>query len=603
MAPEELKKTLSLLPDLPGIYKYFDTAGTIIYVGKARSLKKRVSSYFSKIKHENRKTAVLVSRVAHIDFTVVESEMDALLLENSLIKEFQPRYNINLKDDKSYPYIRISTDRFPKVYAMRNPVKDGSEYFGPYASPKVMYVVLDLVKKLYPTRNCNLNLSNSNITAGKFRVCLEYQIGNCKGPCEGYQSEEEYLQSIRHIRHILKGNLAEVRRNLKQLMQDAAQALQFEQAQEYKEKLELLEKYQHKSTVVGQHTGNLDVYSVSGTDKQAFVNFLRVNEGIVVISRNLEFRKKLDESDEEILEYAIAEIHQAYGDTGNEMIVPFMPEWVSDSMKVTVPAAGEKRKLLELSLKNALLYKREKLNQYEKLNPDVRIDRVMEQMREDLRLKDQPRHIECFDNSNFQGTYPVSACVVFRDGKPARSDYRHFNVKTVEGPDDFATMREVIGRRYSRMIEENKPLPQLIVVDGGKGQLSAAVEALKELGIYGKVPIMGIAKRLEELFYPEDPLPLYIDKKSETLKIIQQMRDEAHRFGITHHRKRRDKGTLKTEFTDIPGIGEATATELLAAFKSAAKIKKASLEELAAVVGKSKATLVFDWYNPDKNVQ
>jgi len=595
VAPENLKKTLALLPDLPGIYKYFDTDKNIIYVGKAKNLKKRVSSYFNKLQHENRKTAVLVSKIEFIDFTAVDTEMDALLLENSLIKEFQPRYNINLKDDKSYPFIKITKDRFPVVFAMRNPVKDGSDYFGPYGSPKLMYNVLDLVKKLYPTRNCNLILSEKNIQAGKFKICLEYQIGNCKGPCEGKQTEAEYNESIKSIKHILRGNLAEVRKVLKENMQLAAQNLQFESAQLFKEKLENLDKYQHKSSVFSHHTGNVDVYSISTNEKLAFVNFLRVGNGLIIISRNLEIKKKLDETDEELLFLAIGEMTALYGQgTSTELILPF--ELTDSDLKFTVPKAGEKRSLLELSIKNTLLYKKEKLTQYEKLNPDVRIDRVMEQMRMDLKLTEQPRRMECFDNSNFQGAYPVSACVVFINGKAAKSEYRHFNVKTVVGPDDFATMREVISRRYSRQLEEEKELPQLIIVDGGKGQLSAAVEALKSLNLYGKIAIVGIAKRLEEIYYPEDPLPLYIDKKSESLKIIQQMRDEAHRFGITHHRSRRDKGTLKSELTEIAGIGPDTAQVLLKAFKSVRKVEKATFIELVEVVGKSKAEKIIAYF-------
>lgn len=598
MAPENLKKTLSLLPDLPGVYKYFDAEKNIIYVGKAKNLKKRVSSYFNKLQHENRKTAVLVSKIEHIDFTVVDTEMDALLLENSLIKEFQPRYNINLKDDKSYPFIKITNDRFPKVFAMRNPLKDGSEYFGPYASPRIMHTVLDLVKKLYPTRNCNLVLSDENIKAGKFRICLEYQIGNCKGPCEGKQTEEEYNESIKSIKHLLKGNLAEVRRHLKENMQQAAADLQFERAHEFKEKLDVLDRYQHKSAVVSMHTGNLDVYTISSTEKIAFINFLRVGNGLIIISRNLEFKKKLDETDAEMLMLAFGEMQAAYGSgLSTEVILPFELELEENQITFTVPKAGEKRKLLELSFKNALLYKKEKLAQYEKLNPDVRIDRVMEQMREDLKLTEQPRRMECFDNSNFQGAYPVSACVVFINGKPAKNEYRHFNVKTVEGPDDFATMHEVITRRYSRQLEEGKELPQLIVIDGGKGQLGAAVDALKALGLYGKIAIVGIAKRLEEIYYPEDPLPLYIDKKSESLKIIQQMRDEAHRFGITHHRGRRDKGTLKTELTEIPGIGEEMARSLLRAFKSVKRVAAASKDEIAEVVGFARAEKILEYFN------
>lgn len=600
MAPDSLKQTLKSLPDKPGVYKYFNKDNEIIYVGKARSLKKRVSSYFNKQAHENRKTATLVRKIERIDFTVVDTEMDALLLENSLIKEFQPRYNINLKDDKSYPFIRITNEPFPKVYAMRNPVKDGSQYFGPYASPRIMHVVLDLVRKLYPTRNCNLALTTENINAGKFRLCLEYQIGNCLGPCENKQSEQAYNDSIQQIKHLLRGNLAEVKRHLKGLMQDAAASLRFEQAQEYKEKLDALEKYQSKSTVISPVTGNVEVFAVSSTEKFAFVNYLRVSEGIVISTHNMEVRKKLDESDEEVLQQAIGEIRSMYGTEGFRLaIVPFLPDFEEPGLEFMVPKAGDKKRLLDLSLKNAMLFRQEKLNQYEKLNPEVRIDRLMDKMKEDLRLTAQPRHIECFDNSNFQGAYPVSACVVFRDGKPARSDYRHFNVKTVEGPNDFATMTEVITRRYSRLLEEGKSLPQLIVIDGGKGQLGAATSALKDLGLYSKVAVVGIAKRLEEIYYPEDPLPLYIDKKSETLKIIQQMRDEAHRFGITHHRNRRDKGTLKTELTDIPGVGPETARLLLSQFRSVKKIKAASLAELEEVAGHSKGMLVYRYFNPE----
>lgn len=591
-----IKEQLQIIPDLPGIYKYFDKNDTIIYVGKAKSLKKRVSSYFNKVQHDNRKTSVLVKQIVRIEFTVVDSEMDALLLENSLIKEFQPRYNINLKDDKSYPFIKITKDRFPKVYAMRNPVKDGSEYFGPYASPKVMHIVLDFVKKLYPIRNCNLNLTEENINAGKFRICLEYQIGNCHGPCEGKQSEENYNESIANIRYLLKGNLSEVRKQLKDKMQTAAANLQFEKAQNFKEKLLLLDKYQHKSSVVSQHVGDVEVYTVSSDSKNAFVNFLRVCGGFIVTTRNLEFRKKLEESDDEIIQMAIVEMRTTYPDSAtNEIILANQLELDSKDFSITVPKAGEKRKLLELSMKNALLYRREKQNQNDKLNPDSRVERIMELMKKDLNLKEQPRHMECFDNSNFHGTYPVSACVVFKDGKPSKSDYRHFNVKTVVGPDDFATMKEVILRRYSRLVDENAALPQLIIIDGGKGQLGAAVEALKELKLYGKLAIIGIAKRLEEIYFPDDSLPLYIDKKSETLKIIQQMRDEAHRFGITHHRSRRDKGTLKTTLTEIKGIGTETADTLLKHFKSVKKVFEAEKNELESVVGKAKAKLIVDF--------
>lgn len=597
---ELLKQRLRTLPEKPGVYKYFDEQGVIIYVGKARNLKKRVNSYFTK-QHENRKTEVLVKKIAHIDFTVVENEWDALLLENSLIKEFQPRYNINLKDDKSYPYIRITNEPFPKVYAMRNPVRDGSLYFGPYASPKVMHTVLDLARKLYPTRNCNLQMTPEKIAQGKFSICLEYQIGNCLGPCEGRQSEEDYNNSIQQIKLLLRGNLSEIKKHLRTEMQQAAESLRFEAAQEFKEKLDALENYRHKSTVVTSLTGNVAVFSVCSTDKYAFVNILYLAEGIIVRTHNLEVRKKLDENDVDIMQQAIAEMHILYADElPDEWILPFPPGTEENLVsKWSVPKAGDRKKLLDLSMKNAMLFRQEKLNQYEKLNPEVRIDRLMELMRKDLRLQEQPRHMECFDNSNFQGSYPVSACVVFKDGKPSKSEYRHFNVRTVEGPNDFATMQEVIERRYRRLLEENKALPQLIIIDGGKGQLSAAVEVLKKLKIYGSVAVIGIAKRLEELYYPEDSLPLYLDKKSETLKVIQQMRDEAHRFGITHHRNRRSKGLVKSSLTDIPGIGPETARMLLKTFKSASKVGSVALGELSAVIGEKKASLVHQYFHPE----
>ncbi len=595
-----LKQRLRTLPEKPGVYKYFDENGVIIYVGKARNLKKRVNSYFTK-QHDNRKTEVLVRKIAHIDFTVVENEWDALLLENSLIKEFQPRYNINLKDDKSYPYIRVTNEPFPKIYAMRNPVRDGSLYFGPYASPKVMHTVLDLARKLYPTRNCNLQMTPEKIAQGKFSICLEYQIGNCLGPCEGKQSEDDYNNSIQQIKLLLRGNLSEIKKHLRTEMQQAAESLRFEAAQVFKEKLDALENYRHKSTVVTSLTGNVAVFSVCSTEKYAFVNVLYVAEGIIVRTHNLEVRKKLDENDTDIMHQAIAEMHILYADEiPDEWILPFPPgQDENPVINWSVPKAGDRKKILDLSVKNAMLFRQEKLNQYEKLNPEVRIDRLMELMRKDLRLQEQPRHMECFDNSNFQGSYPVSACVVFRDGKPAKSEYRHFNVRTVEGPNDFATMQEVIERRYRRLLEENKALPQLIIIDGGKGQLSAAVEVLKKMGVYGSVAVIGIAKRLEELYYPEDTLPLYLDKKSETLKVIQQMRDEAHRFGITHHRNRRSKGLVKSNLTDIPGIGPETARMLLKTFKSAAKVGVAGLGELSAVIGEKKASLVHRHFHPE----
>ncbi len=596
MLPLPLREIVKSLPEKPGVYKYFNNEGTIIYVGKAKNLKKRVSSYFNKQQHENRKTAILVSKIIGIEYTVVDTEMDALLLENSLIKELQPRYNINLKDDKTYPYIRITAERFPKVYPVRIVVRDGSDYFGPYANVKLMYTVLDLVKMLYPTRNCNLGLTAESIADGKFNVCMEYQVGSCLGPCEGYQSETEYEEGISQIRYLLKGNLGEVKKHLKASMLSASKSLKFEKAQEFKNKIDALHHYQSKSTVVSVTLGDLEVYSISSNEKMAFVNFLRVSQGLIVVSRNIEIRKKMDESDAELLEIAIAEMRSYYGDDCKEIVLGQILNMDFPGVLVGIPKMGDKKRLLELSVKNALLFKQEKMLQYAKMNPEIRVDRLLEQVKKDLRLLDIPKHIECFDNSNFQGTYPVSACVVFRNGKPAKTEYRHFNVKTVVGADDFATMKEVITRRYTRMMEEGNALPQLIVVDGGKGQLSSAVEALKSLKIYSKLAIIGIAKRLEEIYYPGDSLPMHIDKKSETLKLIQHMRDEAHRFGINHHRNRRDKDTIKTALTDIPGVGKETARQLLIHFKSVSRVKEASIATLSPVVGVAKASLIVRFY-------
>jgi len=595
---EELKKSIRQIPHSPGIYKYFDEQDTLIYIGKAKDLRKRVSSYFNKKHYENRKTAVMVSRIRRIEFALVDSEFDALLLENSLIKEYQPKYNINLKDDKTYPFIRITKDRFPKVFPTRNMVRDGSEYFGPYASVRMMHTILDMIRQLYPLRNCNLHLSDANIKAEKFKVCLEYHIGNCKGPCEGLQDEASYIASLEQVRKILKGSIGEALNHLKSLMQEASDTWKFEQAEEYRKRLETLENYQSKSTVVSHTIHDVDVFSLAQEGKYAFVNFMKVANGMIIQTQTIELKKNLDEPQEELLALAIGEIRARYNSTSKEILVPFVPDISDEKVQFVVPKIGDKKKLLELSQKNARYYMREKLEQYERLNPEVKVERLITQMRDDLRLTELPYHIECFDNSNFQGAYPVSACVVFRNGKPAKKDYRHFNVKTVVGPDDFATMKEVLTRRYTRMMEEQEPLPQLIVVDGGKGQLSASVEALKEIGAYGKMAIIGIAKRLEEIYYPGDPVPMLIDKKSETLKIIQQMRDEAHRFGITHHRNRRDKGTLKSELTDIKGIGDEMAKALLTQFRSIKKIKEASEESLAAVLGPAKAKVVFAYFHP-----
>lgn len=595
-AEDKLKKIISILPDSPGVYKYYSAEGELIYIGKAKSLKKRVSSYFNKNQYENKKTAVLVSRIADIQYTVVDTEFDALLLENNLIKEFKPRFNIDWKDDKTYPFIRLTKERFPKIFPTRNPVKDGSEYFGPYGSVRMMHTILELVRSVYPLRNCNLNLTDANIKAGKFKTCLEYQIGNCKGPCEGLQSEEDYMGSIENVRKILRGNVGEVIQYLKKEMHEAAAELLFEVAAAAKTKLDILENYQGKSTVVTQVRHDVDVFNMADAGKSAFINYLKVNHGIIIQTQTLEYKKRLDETPQEMLETAIAEMRNRYNSKAEEILVPFELDIDDDNIRFTVPKTGDKKKLLDLSLKNAIFYKNDKITQSEKINPDLRVERVLTQMKNDLHLTELPYHIECFDNSNFQGKYPVSAMVCFKNGKPSKKDYRHFNVQTVEGPNDFATMKEAITRRYKRLMEENQPLPQLLVVDGGKGQLSSAVEALKEMGIYTKLPVIGIAKRLEEIYYPDDPLPLHIDKKSETLKIIQQMRDEAHRFGITHHRKRRDKGTLVTELTTIKGVGEETAKQLLSYFKSVKKIKEASAESIEAIIGKAKAKLVIDYF-------
>lgn len=598
MFSAHLKRIIGSLPDSPGIYKYFDADGVLMYIGKAKKLKKRVSSYFTK-NHDNRKTTVMVGKIADIQFTLVDSEIDALLLENSLIKTFQPRFNISLKDDKTYPWICIKKERFPRIFSTRQQIKDGSEYFGPYASGSMMHTVLDTIRGLYPTRNCNLVLSESNISEGKFKACLEFQIGNCKAPCIALQSEEDYNTAIKQIKSILKGNIGIVEQQLKQQMIQAAGELKFEEAALLKKKLDILKHYQSKSTIVSSIPNDVDVFSIVSDDRFAFVNYLKVSNGMVIQTQTFELKKKLEETAEEMLEFAIGEVREQYKSVSREVIIPFPLELEDDRITFTIPKTGDKKKLLDLSLKNAIYYKKEKLSQYEKLNPELKVDRVLTQMKQDLRLTELPRHIECFDNSNIQGAFPVSAMVVFKDAKPSKKDYRHFNVQTVEGPNDFATMREVIHRRYKRVLEENQPLPNLIIVDGGKGQLSSAIESLQELGLYGKIPILGIAKRLEELYYPDDELPLYIDKKSETLKIIQQLRDEAHRFGITHHRNRRSKGSVSSELDAIKGVGEETKKMLLKELKSVKKIKEAEVNVLREIIGNAKGQLVWNFFHAD----
>lgn len=586
MSSFDHKEALKDIPHKPGVYQYFDANDSLIYIGKAKDLRNRVGSYFVADRQLNGKTRVLISKIRRIQFTIVDTEIDAWLLENSLIKKHQPRYNIMLKDDKTYPWIVIKKEPFPRVFPTRKLIKDGSTYFGPYASVSMMHVILELIKETYPLRTCNLPLTPNNIASGKFKVCLEYQIGNCKGPCQQYQSEQDYDANIAEIKDILNGKISSVIKDVKQIVKTAADELNFEMAHNYQRKLAVLEKYQSKSTVVNSAITNVDVVSIASDERFAFVNYLKVMNGSIIQTQTIEIKKRLDESDEEILSIAIAEFRTKFKSTSKETIVPFDIPLEDQNIKLTVPKLGEKKKLLELSEKNVLFFRKEKLNQYEKLNPDLRTERLLTQMKNDLRLTQLPKHIECFDNSNFQGAYPVSAVVVFKDAKPSKKDYRHFNVKTVEGPNDFATMEEAVYRRYKRMLDEQQSLPQLIIIDGGKGQLSSAVTSLKKLGIDKKVTVIGIAKRLEELYYPNDSLPLYLDKKSETLKIIQQLRDEAHRFGITFHRKKRDQGTLKTELEEIPGIGKGTAQKLLTEFRSVKKIKEAPADELAKLLNK-----------------
>jgi excinuclease ABC subunit C len=599
MSAFDYKTALNDIPHRPGVYQYWDAEGTLIYIGKAKDLRNRVGSYFNSDSQMNGKTRVLVSKIRKITFTIVDTEIDAWLLENSLIKKHQPRYNIMLKDDKTYPWIIIKKEEFPRIYWTRNMVKDGSTYFGPYASVGMMHTILDLIKETYPLRTCNLPLTPNNIEEGKFKVCLEYQIGNCKGPCQAYQTAEDYNKNIEEIKDILNGKIGNVIRDVKQIIKTAVEELNFEYAHQYQKKLLVLEKYQSKSTVVNSSITNIDVVSIASDERYAFVNYLKIMNGSIIQTQTIEIKKRLDETDEELLTLAITEFRTKFNSTSKEIIVPFDISISDPGLRFTVPKLGEKKSLLELSQKNVMFFKREKLNQHEKLNPDVRSERILTQMQKDLRLTQLPKHIECFDNSNFQGKYPVSAIVVFKDAKPSKKDYRHFNVKTVEGPNDFATMEEAVYRRYKRVLEENQPMPQLIIIDGGKGQLSSAMASLKKLGIEHQVTVIGIAKRLEELYYPGDSFPLYLDKKSETLKVIQQLRDEAHRFGITFHRKKRDQGTLKTELEMVAGIGKTTADKLLRHFKSVKKIRNATEDELAAVLNKTQVKTLIEYFNQE----
>ena len=595
MQNASLEIQIKTLPSSPGVYQYYDKDEKILYVGKAKNLKKRVASYFTKT-HENGKTRVLVKKIVSIKHIVVNTETDALLLENNLIKKYQPRYNVMLKDDKTYPWICIKKERFPRIFLTRNVIKDGSEYFGPYTSVRTVKSLIDLIKELYQLRTCNFFLSETNIENGKYKKCLEFHLGNCKAPCEGLQTEEDYNKDIKAIRQIIKGDFKDAMESFKGLMQFYADKMEFEEAQKIKEKIENLANYQVKSTVVNSSISNVDVFSIISDESYGYVNFFKIMNGAIIQSHTSEIKKKLDETDKELLELAIVEIRQRFHSQSKEIYTPFEVA-LGDDIKVTVPKLGDKKRIVELSLRNAKYYRQEQFKQIKIVDPDRHVKRIMAQMQKDLRLQEEPRHIECFDNSNIQGTHPVAACVVFKNGKPSKKEYRHFNIKTVAGPDDFASMEEVVFRRYKRLVEEGESLPQLIVIDGGKGQLSSALKSLDVLGLRNKIAIIGIAKRLEEIYYPNDSIPLYLDKKSETLKIIQQLRNEAHRFGIRHHRNKRSKAAIQTELEQIPGIGQQTIVTLLQHFRSTKRVVEASLEELIEVVGESRATKLYNYYH------
>lgn len=588
---DALKEKISMLPDSPGCYLYYDKNGTVIYVGKAKRLKRRVSSYFNRV-HDSVKTNVLVKNICDLRYIVVGSEEDALHLENSLIKEYQPRYNILLKDDKSYPWICVTNELYPRVFLTRNVTAKGGKYYGPYANVTVARTMLSLIKELYPVRTCRFPLTAESVEKSRVKVCLEYHIHNCKGCCEGLISPEDYGVYISQIKQILNGDTQQISDFLMNEMTRLAGEMRFEEANELKTKYLLVEKYKAKSVLVSSRITNVDVFSYEPDDDCVYINYMHVRNGSVVQCVTFDFRKRLDETPEQLLSYAIAEAKSQFHNDTKEVIVPFVPDYETDKYTFVVPQRGDNKKLLDISLQNARQFKLDKLKNAEKLNPEQRVTRLLTRMQKDFRLSELPRHIECFDNSNIQGTNPVASCVVFKNGKPSKRDYRHFNIKTVEGPNDFASMIEVLTRRYSRLIEEGQPLPQLVVVDGGKGQLSSAVEAFDRLGIRGKVALVGIAKRLEEIYFPGDSVPLYIDKNSESLRVIQHLRDEAHRFGITHHRNRRSKGQTVSALDAIKGVGEKTRTALLTHFKSLKRLREASEEEVAAVVGPTKAKTI-----------
>lgn len=589
-----IKIQVQALPDEPGVYHFYDQNKRILYVGKAKNLKKRVSSYFTK-NHTTGKTRVMVSKIKEIRHVVVANESDALLLENSMIKQHQPRYNVLLKDDKTYPWICVKNERFPRVFSTRKKIEDGSLYFGPYTSMKTVRALLDLIRNVYTLRTCNYELSEAQIESGKVKLCLEYHIGNCSGPCRGYQLEAEYGEQIDAIVAILKGNLKPSLRMLNERMTRYAAAMEFEKAQQIKERIEVLNKHQSKSQVVNPKITDLEVYSILSDPTHAYVNFMQINDGAIVYSHTLEMKKQLDETEEELLSVAIVEIRRRFNSVSKTILLPF-PVSVAETIKVEVPKLGDKKSLVDLSLRNAKFFRQDRFKQMKVVDPDRHTKRILSQMKEDLHLSEDPVHIECFDNSNLQGTNPASACVVFKNAKPSKADYRKFTIKSVKGPNDFASMEEVVFRRYRRLLQEREPLPQLIVIDGGKGQLSSALKSLEVLGLRGKIAIIGIAKRLEEIYFPGDSLPLYLDKKSETLKIIQQLRNEAHRFSLKHHREKRSATAIHSELEEIPGIGPTTAAKLLKEFKSVKQIKQRSIGELEKVVSTSIASKIHTYF-------
>lgn len=599
---QQLKEKISILPDTPGCYLYYDAAGTVIYVGKAKNLKRRVSSYFNRT-HDSVRTNLLVRAIADMKYIVVPTEGDALNLENSLIKEYKPRYNVLLKDDKSYPWIVVTKEHYPRVFLTRTRIKDGSKYFGPYTNTGIAKAVLNLIRELYPVRTCRHAITPDFINKGKGRLCLEYHLKNCLGCCTGQISPEKYADMIDHVKQILRGETQELLDYLKLEMERLSEELRFEEAQVLKEKYQLVERYQSKSVIVSQTLDDIDVFGVDDDNTDVYVNYMHVRRGAIVRSITLQYKRRLEESIEQILSYAIVEAKEKFNLEYDEIIVPVLPDMDMPGVSFIIPQRGDKLKLLQVSTHNARQNKVDSLKMMEKHNPEQRVERTLERMKSDFRLSELPRHIECFDNSNIQGTNPVASCVVFKNAKPSKRDYRHFNIKTVEGPDDFASMKEVLTRRYTRLMEEGEGLPQLIVVDGGKGQLSAAVEALDDMGLRGTIAVVGIAKRLEEIYFPGDSIPLYIDKNSESLRIVQHLRDEAHRFGITHHRNRRSKGQIISKLDEIKGIGDKTQTALLQHFKSVKRLKEASIDRIAEITGPARASIIYSALHPDEQPQ